>query len=52
MNAKEMTDDELLAWAANIIREAQQQQHFAKITIHTHNGKIVRVETVRSHKPD
>ena len=43
--------EELLAWAANIIRREQENGTYGTITIHLEDGKMTRVSTQKNELP-
>lgn len=46
------TDEELLVWAASIIRREQERGTFGQIVIQMEAGRIVRARTETSERPD
>lgn len=44
-------DDQLLAWAGNIIRREQEGGMYGQVIITLEAGKITRAQTVKSEKP-
>jgi hypothetical protein len=44
-------DQELLEWAARLIRSAQQEKTYGKVVVYLQNGVIERAELIRSEKP-
>lgn len=50
--ADKKTDDELLAWAAGLLRRAQERQLFGQVTFHLEAGRVVRARTETSERPE
>jgi len=51
MSRKQEEDAQLLAWAANKIRKAQDDEAFCTIVIHIKEGQIIKAERNESHIP-
>lgn len=43
--------DELLAWAANIIRREQETGTYGSVIVHLESGTITRVQTQKNELP-
>lgn len=47
----EPSDQDLLAWAASIIAQAQGDRAYSQVTIHLEAGRVTRVQRTDSYKP-